>query len=47
MELKAMIISTVITIIIWFPFMIRQIKRGGTSIKAISSSRKPKKPGVL
>ena len=29
MELKAMIISTVITIIIWFPFMIRQIKRGG------------------
>jgi len=29
MELKAMVISTVITIIIWFPFMIRQIKRGG------------------
>ena len=29
MELKAMVISTVITIIIWFPFMIRQTKRGG------------------
>ena len=29
MELKAMIISTVITIIIWFPVMILQIKRGG------------------
>ncbi|MBQ7300557.1 MAG: hypothetical protein IJW77_12050 [Clostridia bacterium] len=29
MELKAMVISTVITIIIWFPFMVRQIKRGG------------------
>ena len=29
MERKAMVISTVITIIIWFPFMIRQIKRGG------------------
>ena len=29
MELKAMVLSTVLTILIWFPFMIRQVKRGG------------------
>ena len=46
MELKAMVISTVITIIIWFPFMIRQVKRGGYKHKGDIIVEEAEKAGL-